>query len=360
MSHRDRTCLTEACELFSQTKLVTSVACLQLVDRGLATLDDPALIRKYLPELDGIPILKGYDDDGKPTLVPSTNPVTLRNLLSHTFESILPIISPLMTRYFEDAGCHNLFAPGTQVSDMVTPLVFNPGEGWSYGYCIDWAGVLVERISGLRLDEYFERNIWAPLGIKHMECFPTDEVKAKKMWVCVRNEAGEPQVMPNGFGLGRAERPEDVGVVLGGGALYGSQKEYLAFLRGILRSDPRYQGSGHALLSTKSYAELFTPSVAPDHPGMPTLVGMVNGWIPFEPATEHTLSHSVGFALSLADKPGRRRAGSGFWGGACKTNYWIDPATGLAGVAGTSLRNGQDPWEEFNIEFERVLYASLA
>lgn len=338
---------------------MTSVACLQLVDRGLASLDDASLIEQHLPELKGVPILKGYGDDGKPILVPSTKPITLRNLLSHTFGSVLPILSPLMTRYFEDQGCANLFAPGTKVEDMVTPLVFEPGDGFSYGYCIDWAGVLVERVSGMRLDKYFERYMWAPLGIKHMECFPIEEVRKKKMWVCIRNTEGQPEVMPTGFGLGRAERPEDVGVVLGGGALYGSQKEYLAFLRGILRSDPRYKGEGAALLSAQSYKELFTPSLSPEHPGTATLVTMVNGWIPFDLATEQTLSHSVGFALSLADKPGRRKAGSGFWGGACKTNYWIDPATGLAGVAGTSLRNGQDPWEGFNLEFEKVLYASL-
>lgn len=262
-----------------------------------------------------------------------------------------------MTRYCAEHGLKSLFAPHAQVKDMVAPLIFEPGDSFSYGYCIDWAGLLIERVTGSGLDTYFQQNIFAPLKITNMAFYPTKDVVEKKMWVCVRVD-GELRVTPHGFGLERAENPEEIELLLGGGALYGSQKEYLAFLRGVLRSDPRYQGTGHRLLSPRGYAELFTSSVPPA--GTQMLSAMVNAWIPHPPlATPETINHSVGFALTLEDIPDRRRAGSGFWGGACKTNYWIDPATGVAGLAGTSLRNGEDPWEGFNVEFERVLYDSL-
>lgn len=263
-----------------------------------------------------------------------------------------------MTRYCAEHGLKSLFDPHAQVKDMISPLIFEPGTSFSYGYCIDWAGLLIERATGMGLDEVFNQNIFAPLGIKHMHFYPTEEVVKKKMWVCVRVD-GKLQTTPRGFGLERAERPEEIDLKLGGGALYGSQKEYLAFLRGLLRSDPRYLGNGHRLLTPIGFSELFSPSIKPG-PGTEQLSAMVNAWIPHPPlATPETINHSVGFALTLENMPGRRRAGTGFWGGACKTNYWIDPASGVAGLAGTSLRNGEDPWEEFNVEFERVLYASL-
>lgn len=71
-------------ELFSQTKLITSIAVLQLVDRGLVSLDSEEDIEKYLPELQVLEILTGYGDDGKPTTIKPKGKITLRMLMSHT------------------------------------------------------------------------------------------------------------------------------------------------------------------------------------------------------------------------------------------------------------------------------------
>lgn len=75
--------LTLALELYSQTKLVTCLAALQLVDRGLVSLDDEADIEKHLPELGKLQLLKGYEEDGKPILEQPTKKSTLRLLMSH-------------------------------------------------------------------------------------------------------------------------------------------------------------------------------------------------------------------------------------------------------------------------------------
>jgi CubicO group peptidase (beta-lactamase class C family) len=71
-------------ELFSQTKLVTCLAALQLVDQGLVKLDSEEDIEKHLPEIGKLELLKGYGDDGKPILEKPKNKVTLRMLMSHT------------------------------------------------------------------------------------------------------------------------------------------------------------------------------------------------------------------------------------------------------------------------------------
>jgi methyl acetate hydrolase len=69
--------------LASMTKFVTCISCYQLVDRGVLTLDDPAIVTKYLPELKDLEILDGYDGD-KPILRKAKKQITLRMLMSHT------------------------------------------------------------------------------------------------------------------------------------------------------------------------------------------------------------------------------------------------------------------------------------
>lgn len=70
--------------MFSQTKLITCIAALQLVDRGLVKLDSEADVEKHLPEIGQLQLLTGYGDDGQPTFKKPENKVTLRMLMSHS------------------------------------------------------------------------------------------------------------------------------------------------------------------------------------------------------------------------------------------------------------------------------------
>lgn len=64
-------------------------------------------------------------------------------------------------------------------SDVVSrcsyPLVFEPGTKWSYGTAIDWAGLLVERVTNSTLESYMKANIWDPLGVSTMTFFPSEK-----------------------------------------------------------------------------------------------------------------------------------------------------------------------------------------
>ena len=105
----------------SMTKAITSVAALQLVDRGLLSLDGPA--SDVLPELADLKVL---DDSGK--LRSAVGDVTLRQLLTHTSGFSYPFTSPALTGYLKANG---LATPGSLSLD--TPLLFEPGERWQYG-----------------------------------------------------------------------------------------------------------------------------------------------------------------------------------------------------------------------------------
>ncbi len=241
-----------------------------------------------------------------------------------------------------------IFNAEASLASITVPLAFEPGTSRAYGVGITWAGKLVERVSSLRLDEYFRQHIFDHVegGMPDVSFFPTPEIKKRKMWMCSRD--GEGKIKATGrFGLGRAEEAEKISteLLLGGEGLFGTLKDYLAFLRAVLQCDPRYRSNiPHPLLSAGSYAELFRGSIPPlsaKHDGRSNLVQQVGaaGYLD-PPPTPETLDHSVGFCLTLVDCVEARKKGSGFWSGVAKTQYWIDPTTGIAVSPNCFLKRG--------------------
>lgn len=57
------------------------------------------------------------------------------------------------------------------------PLVHHPGENWEYGIGIDWAGIVLERASGVKLNDWIQKNIMQPLNLDAINMFPTDDMK---------------------------------------------------------------------------------------------------------------------------------------------------------------------------------------
>ena len=146
----------------SMTKAITTVATLQLVEQGQIDLDTP--ITAYLPDLEHLKVLDGFDDDGKPMLSsPKTSPTT-RQLLTHTSGYVYEIWNANGLQSVASEQIDSLFAEGG--NGMMAPLAFSPGERWEYGIGIDWAGVIVETLSGKSLDVYFQEHIFAPLGMQ--------------------------------------------------------------------------------------------------------------------------------------------------------------------------------------------------
>lgn len=76
------------------------------------------------------------------------------------------------------------------IRDIIQPLVFQPGEGWEYGVGIDWAGIALERTTGLSLNEYCTRNIFEPLGLKNISMFPSEDMKKRLAFMNHRKPDG--------------------------------------------------------------------------------------------------------------------------------------------------------------------------
>src|SRR6202043_4054146 len=86
----------------SMVKLLTSVAALQLVERGKLELDEPA--GNIDPTLASALVLPGLDAKGVPALGPGRKPITPRNLLTHTAGFTYPLWDPTVVRYLKVAG----------------------------------------------------------------------------------------------------------------------------------------------------------------------------------------------------------------------------------------------------------------
>jgi methyl acetate hydrolase len=140
----------------SMTKAITTVAALQLVEQGKVTLDEP--VSRHLPQLAKLEVLDGFDSQtGKPRLRAARTPVTLKHLLTHTSGICYDIWDADMFRYASQTN--------GAVSAIPT-LMFEPGTRWQYGMGVDWAGRLVETVSGMDLEHYFQAYILKPLEMR--------------------------------------------------------------------------------------------------------------------------------------------------------------------------------------------------
>ena len=135
----------------SATKLLTSVSAMQCVERGLLDLD--VAVSTVVPELGPFQVLTGFGEDNQPILHQPKRPITLRHLLSHSSGLCYDAMHPLLVQYRKWQGLDLQPDFETIVERFTYPLVFDPGESWSYGPSLEWAGKAVERASGLTFAE---------------------------------------------------------------------------------------------------------------------------------------------------------------------------------------------------------------
>ncbi|KAK3066060.1 hypothetical protein LTS18_002071, partial [Coniosporium uncinatum] len=158
----------------SCTKLLSSICALQCVERGLIKLDEP--VQRVLPEL-ASPQIASLDtsgeipgETGKVILTPAKKPITLRHLITHTSGIAYEWMNETLKAWREDWKRNGGDEAGLRKSTAKLysiPLIHEPGEGWAYGGGLDWAGVLVSRLSNdVTLEQYMQEHIFKPLGME--------------------------------------------------------------------------------------------------------------------------------------------------------------------------------------------------
>jgi CubicO group peptidase (beta-lactamase class C family) len=327
------------------TKAVTSVAALQLVERGLLELDAP--LGDLLPGLAAPNVLEGFDAEGAPRLRPARRPITLRHLLTHTAGFGYVIWNEELLRYARQTG---LPAPGSgQLGAFAAPLLFDPGERWNYGINTDWVGRAVEAASGQALDVYFREHIFGPLGMTETGHLLRPEQRTRR--ADMHQRAADGRLSRVAF-----ETPQEPEFFGGGGGLHSTAGDYLRFARMILG---RGRLDGQQLLRPETV----------DLMGMNQIgaltVGALRSVLPersndaeFFPGT--VKRWGLGFLITTEDAPGGRAAGSLAWAGLGNTYYWIDPKRQVAGVLMTQILPFFDPAvTRLYARFERALYDAL-
>jgi CubicO group peptidase (beta-lactamase class C family) len=301
----------------SMTKAITATAAMQLVERGKLSLERPA--SEVVPELAAARVLEGFDPAGRPRLRAPARPITLRHLLTHTAGFSYEIWNPAIARYQTATG-----TPGITTctnAALTTPLMFDPGDRWEYGISIDWAGKMVEAASGQKLDRYFQENIFGPLGMMDTSFKLSPSQRARLASVHQRGENGA--LTPIQF-----EIPQQPEFLMGGGGLYGTARDYLAFAQMIMQGG---HVKGGPVLRPETVALMAQNHIGALEVGkFRTAIPALSNDIELFPGV--SMKWGLSFLINTAQLPTGRSAGSLAWAGLANTYFWIDRTTRVCGV----------------------------
>lgn len=307
----------------SQTKAITTVAVMMLVEEGRVRLGDP--VAKWLPGLGSVKVATATDTGL--ALVPLKRAITIRDLLTHSAGISYGTDSLVRAQYAAEGLGPNA-GYGWYTADKTEPIcvsmdrlgrlpvVAQPGERFVYGYNTDILGCVVERVSGMSLADFFARRIFAPLGMRDSWFFPPAAAAARLTVVYTRTDSGLVRAGPGPKGQG--DYIEGPRVSYSGGAgLVSTARDYARLLQ-MLANGGRLDGA--RILGPRT-VQLMTSD-----------------------ALDTTYSRNgLGFGLGfeIVEDPGRAgqfgNPGRYGWGGAYSSNYWVDPKDGIVCVFMTQL-----------------------
>jgi methyl acetate hydrolase len=329
----------------SMTKAITATAAMQLVERGKLSLERPA--QEVVADLAGARVLEGFDSAGKPRLRAPKRPITLRHLLTHTAGFSYEIWRPQIIQYQTATGTPGITTCANAA--LTTPLLFDPGDRWEYGIGIDWVGKMVEAVSGRKLDRYFQENIFGPLGMKDTSFKLSPSQRARLASVHQRGEGGA--LAPIEF-----ELPQEPEFLMGGGGLYGTAKDYLAFTQMIMRGG---RSNGGQLLRPETAALMTQNHIGPLEIGaMTSAIPALSKDVDLFPGVRK--QWGLSFLITGNPLPTGRSGGSLAWAGLANTYFWIDLARGVCGVfLSQVLPFFDDTTIDLATKFETEVYQAL-
>lgn len=332
-------------KLASMTKTVTSVAVMQLVEQGALALDEP--LGRFAPHFESPVVLEGFAGDGSPILRPARRPVTMRHLITHTSGLGGEIWSPDLVRYQQATGLPPIGSEKRVALDL--PLLFDPGERWEYGIGHEWAGLIVEAITGVTLGEYFRENIFQPLEIRDTTFGLVPEHQDRT--ATIHQRLPDSSLQP----IVRAAIPCEY--ESGGGGLYGPAPDYLTILRMLLNKG---QFGKRRILKPETVDLMWR-----NHIGDVQVTMMKTA----DPAISNDFEiypgaakrWSLGAMITLDEGPNGRSAGSQTWGGIANCFFWLDPVKRVSGLLLTQiLPFGDAKVLDLMGEFERAIYGNAA
>jgi len=342
--------------IYSMTKPLTSIALMQLFERGMFQLDDP--VSRFYPSWKRHQVwVSGPSSDTADDMVtePAHRGISFRDLLSHTsgltYGGLLmgTEVHPI-DRVYQSNRIRSVGVPTSMDEFMEklssVPLRFQPGTAYQYSLATDACGALVEKISGQPFAEYLQEHILDPLGM-HDTSFQVPAEKAHRFAANYQRNPDKTTTLMDDPATSIYLR--EPAFVSGGGGLAGTVADYTRFCEMLRRGG---ELDGHRIIGPRTL-ELMRRNHLPGGKDLAaldvellTLYGNVG----------------VGFGLGFASTidqvaTGALTAHDFYWGGAASTVFWVDPVEDLWVVFATQLMPSAS--FDFRGQLRSLVYAAI-
>ena len=348
--------------IYSMSKPITGVALMILLEEGKLRLNDPVSL--YIPEFADTKVLM-MNEDGTSELVDQTKVMTIRDLATHTsgiaydftankelakiyrqnklspyFSINNPTKETLVTGMISSEKPFKDICSFAEALASKAPLMHQPSERYTYSMGMDVLGCIIERVSGVRFDEFLDTKIFKPLNMQDT-FFSVPESKRDRFTTLYAEVKDLKTFMPD---LGESI-PEDLTMLRvdgkqnsayfkeatvfdGGSGLVSSTEDYLKFAQMLLNGGKLGE---QRILSRKS-VELMTGNHLPDTFSSDAYLETAGGY---------RRGAGIGLTVGLLTDPAKAgqygSKGMFFWGGAASTIFWIDPEEELVAVLMTQV-----------------------
>jgi CubicO group peptidase (beta-lactamase class C family) len=311
--------------LASGTKIIAAIAALQCVEDGLLTLDGD--LSGIAPELAAMQVITGISEDGESaSLEPIASPITLKMLLTHTSGLVYDFLSPLVAKGVAKTNPYQEGTRRTVENAFKGPLAFQPGTSWMYGTGLDWAGRVVERVTGRTLGEHVLERIYKPLGSNDISFYPVTREDLRARQIDLNPDD------PEGYGMAVAGGSSDMNARsegdFGGHGMYTTTPAFLRVLQSLMRNDGKLLKPATVDLMFQDHLNTEQQQglkyAADDSPLAPHFRG----------GTEHGTKVGYGLSglLTMEDAKGFYGKGTLTWGGGVTFTWWIDRQNGICGA----------------------------
>ena len=316
--------------VYSMTKPLTSALIMDLMEEGKLKLSDPA--SKYIPQLAQMKVVS-MGEDGQPKYADQTRAMTIEDLLLHRAGMAYGIFggNPIEDAWAQ-ADLFNTQMTMAETMDKMPslPLLGQPGEQWFYSYSIDVLGRIAEVVTGQTLGDAMKTRFFDPLGMTETAFRVSAELKPR----FASNYALQPDGSFVLFEDGQTSPFTQSGQMeSGGGGLTSTTEDWLKFAR-LLLNEGEYNGA--RILEPETVRLMMT-----DHLGdTPSLLPWLGG--------ETGAGFGYGGSVQLTSTPELEASKGRFpgqfgWGGAARTNFWIDPENGSIGIIMLQFFSPSDP-----------------
>ena len=334
----------------SMTKPVTSLAFMMLVEQGLVALDTP--VHHVLPEFKGIGVYNGGGAGVPFVTKPTDEPMRMVDLLRHTSGLTYSFQQRTNIDAAHREGRIENWWGNLTLEEMVAavgklPLEFSPGTGWNYSVSTDVLGLVIERLSGMGLADFFATHIFGPLGMRDT-FFQVPADKVDRLADCWAFAPGKGNLMyDRGAESLWATPPTQVS---GGGGLVSSALDYHRFNTMMLN---RGTLEGVRLVGRKT-VDLMTMNHLPGNSDLARMSRSL-----FSETTNAGVGFGLGFAVTTDVAPTLipGSVGEYYWGGMFSTAFFVDPVERISMVFMTQL----SPSSLYPIrrELKTLIYSAL-